>query len=182
MRVRFTEGATLAQCEAVSAALEASGVRILPAAGSLEVRGAFDDKLAVEVAAMPGVEAVEPSTAGLPTTRDAILEWVAGAALIVGVLVVLAANLSSPLGQRADPLRTPDMLRPSWPLLTWYAAVDRSPSWVPVPLLFATAALLLLFWPTVARRFAERHAVLHTALGLTALLAAAGLAAIEVMR
>lgn len=182
MRVRFTEAATLAECEAVTAALEAAGVEVSTDSGSFVLRGALDEKLAVEIASMPGVERLEPNPPGLPTVHEAILDWIAGAIVIVGVLVILASNFAAPLGERADPLRTPDMLRPSWPLLTWYSAVDRAPSWVPVPLLFAAAAVVLLFWPSIARRFAERHAVLHTALGLVALLLAATLAAAEVMR
>jgi quinol-cytochrome oxidoreductase complex cytochrome b subunit len=114
--------------------------------------------------------------------RDAILTWTMGAATVLGVLTIAAATLPAMLGEPADPLRTPSPLRPSWPLFAWYAAVDRSPSWVPVPLLFLLAALLLFFWPDVARPLATKRPLVHTALGAVALLVAAALTALEILR
>jgi quinol-cytochrome oxidoreductase complex cytochrome b subunit len=101
---------------------------------------------------------------------------------VIGVATIVAANLPATIGAPADPLRTPSPLRPSWPLLPWYAAVDQAPSWLPVPLLFVLAALLLFFWPDVARPLATKRPVAHALIGIAALLVVAGLVALEAGR
>jgi quinol-cytochrome oxidoreductase complex cytochrome b subunit len=83
---------------------------------------------------------------------------------------------------KANPLRTPGVLRPSWPLLAWYSAVDRAPSWLPVPLFLVLALVALVFWPNVAGRLAEKKPALHTACGIAAIAALLALVALEVMR
>jgi quinol-cytochrome oxidoreductase complex cytochrome b subunit len=118
----------------------------------------------------------------MATMGEALMLWVAGAATILGVLLLIACNVGNTIGQRADPLRTPGELRPSWPLLPWYAAEEAVPSRVPVAFLLCVAALVLYFWPRLGRGLAERRPALHAALGIATLLLVAALAAMEATR
>jgi hypothetical protein len=182
MRIVFAPAATPAQRDAVVDALRARGVECASDDVGLTTAGDLDADDAFAVAAMSGVAALEPSAAQTATVRDAVLAWAGGAAAVLGVLSIAAANLPSSIGAHADPLRTPSPLRPSWPLFSWYAAVDRSPPWLPVPLFFVLAALLLFFWPDVARPLATKRPGVHAALGLAALLVVAALVALEMGR
>jgi hypothetical protein len=182
MRIVFVPGATSAQRDAVAGALRTRGVECESDDGGLSTAGDFDADDALALAAMPGVATIEPSAASTATVREAILAWAGGAATVLGILSIAAANLPANIGAHADPLRTPSPLRPSWPLLAWYAAVDKSPSWLPVPLFFVLAALLLFFWPDLARPLATKRPALHAALGVAALLLVAGLVALEMGR
>lgn len=177
MRLVFRTDATPAQRDAAREALRSRGIEFTDESDGLALAAAPED--AAAVAALAGVESI-----GVPATtvRDAILTWTTGALTVLGVLTILTASLPAMLGSPADPLRTPEPLRPSWPLLGWYAAVDSAPSWVPVPLLFLLAALLLFFWPDVARPLATKRPLVHAALGAAALLAAAALTAMELAR
>jgi cytochrome b/b6/petD-like protein len=181
MRVRFAPDATRSQREAVLAALASRGLAASSDDGFVRVQGLVADD-ALALAAMPGVVEIAPVEEPQATLREAIFTWTCGAATVLGVLVLFAANLAPTLGAPADPLRTPATLRPSWPLTPWYAAVDRAPSWVPVPLLFLVAAAVLFFWPNLARRFATEHPRLHALVGVAALALVAGLAVLEVTR
>jgi hypothetical protein len=181
MRIVFAPMATAAHREAVVAALRGRDVECVADDHALSIDGDLDADDALAVAAMPGVASVEQSSAAW-TVRESILTWAGGAAAVLGVLSIAAANLPASVGAHADPLRTPSPLRPSWPLLAWYAAVDKSPSWLPVPLFFVLAALLLFFWPDIARPLATKRPALHAALGVAAILVVAGLVALEMNR
>jgi hypothetical protein len=182
MKIVFVPAATPAQRDAVAVALRARGVECDAADGGLATAGDLDADDALALAAMPGVATIEPSPAPASTVREAILTWAAGAATVLGVLSIAAANLPANIGAHADPLRTPSPLRPSWPLYAWYAAVDKSPTWLPVPLFFVLAALLLFFWPDLARPLATKRPAVHAVLGLAALLVVFGLVAVEMRR
>jgi len=114
--------------------------------------------------------------------RDAILDWVAAATAVLGVLVLVAAKFPTPLGTPADPLRTPPTVRPAWPLLPVYAAEDLLPVWVPVSVVGLTAAAVLLLWPVLGRRLAERLPRAHAALGVAVLAGCVALAILGVRR
>jgi hypothetical protein len=182
MMLRFTENATTHEREAVAAAAARREVGATATPGGLILEGAVADEDILLLAAMPGVAEIGPDAHGPETVFEAVLGWVAGAATVFGLLAIVASNLPATVGLKADPLRTPGVLRPSWPLYPWYSAVDRAPSWVPVPFLFVLALFVLLFWPNLARRVAEKSPLLHTVLGVAALLAVAGLVALEVAR
>jgi hypothetical protein len=137
---------------------------------------------AARLGALPGVASVAPADPSTVTLRESLLRWTAAACLALGILVLLASNLPVGLGAPADPLRTPAGLRPPWPMLGWYALDDRLPPGAPFPLLVLLACAALLAWPFLARRLAERHAVLHAAVGLAALAAGIGLALLGAAR
>ena len=85
---------------------------------------------------------------------------------MLGVLTLLAANFPAPLGTPADPLRTPENLRSSWPLLPVHGLVERGPDWLPVSLLPALALAMIVMWPVLAGGLARRRPRWHTAIGL----------------
>lgn len=180
--LRYTENATTHEREAVAAAAARRDIEATATPGGLVLLGAVAAEDVLLLAAMPGVAEVGPDAQGPDTVFDAVLGWVTGAATVLGLLALVASNLPATVGVKADPLRTPGVLRPSWPLLAWYSAVDRAPSWLPVPLLFVVALVALLFWPNIGRRIAESKPGLHTAIGAAAILALAGLVALEVSR
>jgi quinol-cytochrome oxidoreductase complex cytochrome b subunit len=182
MRIEFLPEATDAQRTAVREALGRLGVGFAEEDGGLALSETPAEADATSIAALAGVASIGPSHVPANTVRDSIHTWTMGAATVLGLLSIAAAALPASLGTHADPLRTPSPLRPSWPLLAWYAAVDKAPSWLPVPLLFLLAALLLFFWPDVARRLAQSRPALHAALGAAALLAVLGLLAMELGR
>lgn len=182
MRLLFRPDATPVQRDAVREALRRIDVSFADAEDSLLLEEAPEPAEAAGIAALAGVASIGPSPAAAVTVRDSILTWTMGAATVLGALTILTASLPATLGEPADPLRTPSPLRPSWPLLAWYAAVDRSPSWVPVPFLFLVAALVLFFWSDIAQKLATKRPLVHTALGAAALLVAGGLAALELFR
>ena len=124
-----------------------------------------------------------PNTiAGTITMRESALRWVAAACVVLGVLVLAASNLPPGLGPPADPLHTPSDLRPPWPMLAWYALVDRAPAGFPVPILVVAACALLLLWPFLARRLADRRPGIHAAVGAAAILAGGALALLGLLR
>lgn len=181
MILRFQPGATEAEREAVRTALEGLGVAATPAEGILHLSRPLEAGEAVPLGAMPGVAALLLRDPRSPTLRELLLRWIGVSSLVVGLLVLMASLFPALLGGPPDPLRTPSTLLPSWPLLPWYAAIDRAPAWVPVTILPLVGAAVVLGWPLLARRFAERHARLHTALGVAVLLLAAALALLEVL-
>jgi hypothetical protein len=182
MRVRFASGADPAEREAVAAALSDLGVPSEADGDELRLLTWLAPEDAVAVAAMPGVRDVTGDDPHRTTLRDAMLRWLSGAALVMGVLTLVASNFPPELGEAPDPLSTPSTLRPPWPLLPWYAAVDRAPPWVPVWILPIAAVSIPFLWPLAARRFAERRPGLHTLLGVVAIVAAVLLAAWEMVR
>lgn len=182
MILRFGPDATLAQRDAVLAVLQKFSVRTTSEDGTLVLLDELEAGEAIEVAAMPGVAEIARLAPNQASLREALMHWVAGAATVIGVLAIVAANLSPTIGRPADPLRTPAALRPSWPLIPWYVAEDRAPRWVPVPLLLVLAALVLFFWPRIGRRIAETRPALHTLIGVAALAGVLGLVALEVAR
>jgi hypothetical protein len=179
--VRLRPDASGGDREVVVAVLRSLGGRVTPGAASIETDTTLADDDAVRVASLPGVERVELSPAPPATLGEAALDFVAGAAAVLGVLVLVTAAVSAPLGPPADPMRTPPEVVPSWPLLAWYAAVDVAPAWAPVPLLFCVAAFALLVWPLLARCLATERPRLHTLLGVAALGLAAALAVRELV-
>ena len=183
MIVRLSASSTPAEREAVRAALGALGVqaRLAEPDGLLVLDRTLEEAHAVEVAAMPGVEEVAPATPWVPTVREAILDWVAAAAAVVGVLLLLAAAFPVELGAPADPASSPADVPPSWPALPIHAVGRRMPDWVPMPLAGLAGAVALLAWPLLARSFAERLPKLHTLVGVAVLAALLGLVALEVL-
>lgn len=182
MILTFVDSATPEQREAVRVAVTRRGIGYTASDAALVLGAALAQDDALTIAAMPGVAKVTATGEPPATLHEAMFAWAAGAATVLGVLVLVAANLQATLGRAADPLRTPSDLRPSWPLIPWYAAVDKAPPFVPVPLLFVLAALVLFFWPTLGRRLAQSHPGYHTLAGIVALAAVAGLAVVEVLR
>ena len=182
MRVRFSPGATAADRVAAADALSDLGVASVEESGELRLLAWLAPEDAVSVAAMPGVQDVTGDDPSRTTVRDSMLRWLSNAALAMAVLTAAAANFPAELGLPPDPLVTPEALRPPWPLLPWYAAVDRAPPWLPVVLLPLLAVAIPFLWPLIARRFAERRPGLHTLLGVVTIIAAVLLASWEVVR
>lgn len=182
MILRFRSAATEEQRSAVAAALDAMDVDLRPMAGMILLDRDLNEEESIQVAALAGVESLEPSDAATVTVRENFLRWTAAASLVLAVLVLMAANLPTRLGPPADPLVTPTDLHPAWPMLAWYSLVNRLPAGVPVPLLVLATAVLLFAWPFAARRFAERRPLLHGLLGAAVLAAGLVLSFMELMR
>ncbi len=182
MILRFSPATTLEQRANVDHALRAVGIRAVPADGALILRDSLTLEEIHELATLPGVEGIGPGTREYTTLRVAALGWISAACSVLGVLTVIAANVPAPLGVPADPLRTPETLRSSWPLLPVHGLVESSPNWLPVSLLPALALVLLVFWPLFGRRVAERSPRFHTVLGAVALGAAVWLTYVELVR
>ncbi|MCE9638099.1 MAG: hypothetical protein K8T90_20550 [Planctomycetes bacterium] len=182
MRVRFVVGAPEAELLAVSAALSDLGVLSQREGDELHLTSWLQHDDAVAIAAMPGVRDISGEDPNRITRRDAILRWLSGAALVMAVLTLAAANLPAVLGEPADALVTPSSVRPPWPLLPWYAVVDRAPAWFPVALVPMLAITLPFLWPVVGRRFAERRPGIHTLVGVVAIVVVVLLSAWEIVR
>jgi len=180
--LRFSPGATDEERGAVAAAVEALGVPVTGSVGILVFGRPLAPEEALGIAALPGVAALLPEDPRAPTLREGLYRWTAASCLVLGLLVLLASHVPHQLAGPADPLRTPADLQPSWPLLAWYAFIDRAPGWVPVTLLPLLGTAVLLGWPWIAGRFADRRPRLHAALGVLALAAFAALAALGVAR
>jgi hypothetical protein len=182
MILRFAPGATEEERGAVAAALESMDVEGEQVEDIVVLGRVLTEEEALGLAALPGVAAIAPSDPRALTVREELLRRTAAACLVLGVLTLVASNLPISLGPPADPLRTPAQLRPEWPMLAWYALVDRAPPWFPVAVLPLVGGLLLVAWPWVARRLAERRPRLHGALGGAALLAGVLLGVLEALR
>lgn len=182
MRVRFTATATEAERDAASAALTDMGVAHQREGAEIHVLSWLQQEDAVAVAAMPGVAEISGEDPNRTTRRDAILRWMSGAALVMGVLTLAAANFPAVLGEPADALVTPPSVRPPWPILPWYAVVDRAPGWFPVALVPILALAIPFLWPVVGRRFAEKRPGVHTLVGVVAIVVVVLLSAWEIVR
>ena len=182
MILRFTEDATLEQRALVEAALRDVDVRAFAEGGALVLRDTPSMETLHALASLPGVASVGPGERGYTTLRVALLGWLSAACAVLGLLTIFAANLPARLGTPADPLRTPETLRSSWPLLPIHGLVEAGPEWLPVSLLPALALGLLIFWPLIAGGLARRVPWLHAAVGAVAILATFGLALLEVVR
>lgn len=182
MILRFTADATLEERAAVERALRDADVRAIPAEGALVLRGTPSVDVLAGLAALAGVEGIGPGERGYTTLRVSVLGWISAACAVLGLLTIVAANFPAPLGTPADPLRTPETLRSSWPLLPIHGLVESAPDWLPVSLLPALALGLLIFWPLVARGLARRTPWLHAVIGAAAILTTLALAVLEVAR
>jgi len=182
MILRFSSTTTLEQRANVEKALRAADIRAVPADGALILRDSLSLDEIHTFAILPGVEEIGPGSREYSSLRVAALGWISAACSVLGLLTVIAANLPAPLGSPADPLRTPETLRSSWPLLPVHGLVESSPDWLPVSLLPALALVLLVFWPVFGRRVAEHSPRIHSALGVVALGAVAWLAYVELAR
>lgn len=182
MILRFLPDATEEQRAAVLSALDRLDVEERVMAGMLLLDRDLSDEESVLVASMPGVESLSLSDPATVTVRENFLRWTAASALVLGILVLIAANLPSHLGPPADPLVTPGDLHPAWPMMAWYTLVNRLPGAVPVPLFILLAAVLLVAWPFLARKLAEKSPVLHGLVGAAVLVTGAVLAFMEMVR
>ncbi|MCK6480514.1 MAG: hypothetical protein HUU06_01025 [Planctomycetaceae bacterium] len=182
MILRFHAAAGEEERRALREDLDAQEVGYQDFGGFLVLDRELGAEEAIRAASFPGVSDVTPADPRLHTVRESFLRWTAATAMVVGILVLAAALLPSSLGPPADPLRTPGEIRPSWPMLAWHELEDRAPSWVPVPLLVLGASVLLLLWPFLARRLAERRPAIHAALGGILLALGAALAILGVAR
>jgi len=180
--LRFSPEASEAERAALADDLEARDIGFTDHGAFLVLDRELPGADAVRAASFPGVADLTPADPRLHTVREGFLRWTAAACAVVGVLVLVASLLPSSLGPPADPLRTPGEVRPSWPMLAWHAMDDRAPGWVPVPLLVPAACLLLLAWPFLAGKLAERRPAAHAAVGIAFLALGAGLALLGAMR
>lgn len=182
MILRFASGAGDAERRAVLHELGKMEVPAEDAGDSLRLGAELDPEEALRLAAMPGVASIAAAPTATVTVRDTILDWIASATAVLGVLVVIAANFPPPLGGPADPLHTPATVRPAWPHLPIYAAEDLLPAWIPVSVVALTAGAIVLFWPLLGRRLAERAPRAHAALGVAVLASLVALAVVGVRR
>lgn len=179
MILRFSDDATLAQRAHVERFVRTAGMRAVPSEGGLLLLDSLERDEVVGLACLPGVKSVTPGRRTYSTLRVVALGWTAAACAALGLLTVVAANFPAPLGTPADPMRTVEGLRSSWPLLPVHALVERAPDWLPVSLLPALALALLVMWPLVGGRIARKAPVVHGLIGVTALLAAVCFAVLE---
>lgn len=182
MILRFSPAATEPARRAVLDALDDLEIEFQDYGEFLVLGGEVRGDGAVRLGSMEGVESISPADRSVHTVRETFLRWTAANCLVLGILVLLAANVPAGMGPPADPLRTPPGLRPSWPMLPWQTLEDRAPPWLPVPFLVLVGSLLLLGWPFLARRLAERRPALHAAAGAIVLLAGIGLALLGWLR
>lgn len=182
MILRFSSTATDAERTALKDDLDARDVEYQDFGSFLMLDRELAAAEAIRAASFPGVSDLTPANPRLHTVRESFLRWTAATAMVVGILVLAASLLPSSLGPPVDPLRTPGDLRPPWPMLAWHTLDDRAPGWVPVPLLVLAGSLLLLAWPFLAGRLAERRPALHAAAGAVFLALGIALAALGVAR
>jgi hypothetical protein len=155
---------------------------VIPEGGALVLRDTPSMATVQDLARLPGVAGIGPGERGYTTLRVAALGWLSAACAVLGLLALFAANVPARLGTPADPLRTPQTLRSSWPLLPIHGLVETGPDWLPVSLLPALALGLLIAWPLVAGGLAQRRPWVHAGLGVAALVATFGLGLLEALR
>lgn len=166
MIVRFHETATELERVAVERAA-AKHVRVVGQRKNLVLLEApLVDEEAIAIAAMPGVAEIRRGHAGLVTVGDTLIAWVAAGSLVLGLLILFAAQFPAELGTAVNPQQTPANLHPVWPLIPWFEAIERMPAWMPVTLLPLLVSLVMLGWPILGRNLATRRPALHTALGI----------------
>lgn len=94
--------------------------------------------------------------------------------LVVAALTFLATMVPMPVGEPADPLRTPAGIEPEWYFLAVYQLLKYVPRWLGVLFSFIVFPLLLIsvpfFWGTVTR-WRWGRATLNTVVGLGAIAA-----------
>jgi hypothetical protein len=180
--LRFSSTATDAERSALMADLDAREIEYRDFGTFLVLDRELAAEDAVRSASFAGVSDVTPADPRLHTVREGFLRWTAASCTVVGILVLVASLLPSSLGPPADPLRTPGDVRPSWPMIAWHTMDDRAPGWIPVPLLVVAASLVLLLWPFLAGKLAERKPAAHAAVGVLFLALGAALAILGVMR
>jgi quinol-cytochrome oxidoreductase complex cytochrome b subunit len=95
-------------------------------------------------------------------------------ALVVSALTFLATMVPMPVGEPADPLRTPAGIEPEWYFLAVYQLLKYVPRWLGVSFSFIVFPLLLLsvpfFWGVVTR-WRWGRLTLNTVVGLGAIAA-----------
>lgn len=87
---------------------------------------------------------------GHPFWPTHVLDQVIIMYLLGGVLITLAILMPFHLHQPADPLRTPEGIKPEWYFLPMYQAIKYMPKVVGIALT-TLAALLALIWPFLDR-------------------------------
>jgi quinol-cytochrome oxidoreductase complex cytochrome b subunit len=90
-------------------------------------------------------------------------------ALVVSALTFLATMVPMPVGEPADPLRTPAGIEPEWYFLAVYQLLKYVPRWLGVAFSFIVFPVLLIsvpfFWGLVTR-WRWGRATLNTVVGL----------------
>jgi quinol-cytochrome oxidoreductase complex cytochrome b subunit len=86
-----------------------------------------------------------------PFWPDHVINQVIIFYLIVGLLISLAALVPFELGQAADPLRTPEGIKPEWYFLATYQGLKYFPGKLQLLAMFLASlgGLVLIIWPFV---------------------------------
>jgi quinol-cytochrome oxidoreductase complex cytochrome b subunit len=84
---------------------------------------------------------------GVPFFPDHFVKEAAVMALVLGIVLFLATLMPAPMGEPADPLKTPAGIRPEWYFLSVYQILKYVPKNVGIILTFIIFPPVLMLFP-----------------------------------
>ncbi len=105
----------------------------------------------------------------VPFLPDHFIKEVAVMALIAGVVIFLATLMPMPMGLPADPLKTPQGIKPEWYFLSVYQILKYVPKNVGIIITFLIFPPVLMTFPLFYRFYAKYRygrLILHTLVAL----------------
>ncbi len=111
---------------------------------------------------------------GVPFFPDHFVKEAAVMALVLGLVVFLATLMPAPMGEPADPLKTPAGIKPEWYFLSVYQILKYVPKTVGIILTFIIFPPILILFPLFYKQITKwryGRLLLHTLVALGVLLA-----------
>jgi quinol-cytochrome oxidoreductase complex cytochrome b subunit len=111
---------------------------------------------------------------GVPFFPDHFVKEMSVMALVVGLVLFLATLMPMPMGEPADPLKTPAGIKPEWYFLSVYQILKYVPKNVGIVLTFLIFPPVLMFFPLTYKwysKLAYGRLILHTIVALGVLTA-----------
>lgn len=111
---------------------------------------------------------------GVPFFPDHFVKEMSVMALVLGLVLFLATLMPMPMGEPADPLKTPAGIKPEWYFLAVYQILKYVPKNVGIVLTFLIFPPVLIFFPFTYKwysKLAYGRLFMHTLVALGVLLA-----------
>lgn len=102
---------------------------------------------------------------GVPFFPDHFVKEMSVMVLVMGVLVFLGTLMPMPMGEPADPLKTPAGIKPEWYFLSVYQILKYVPKTVGIVFTFLVFPPILMFFPLAYKWYTKwcyGRLVLHT--------------------
>jgi len=122
----------------------------------------------------------EHQEGGVPFLPDHFVKELAVISLVLGILIFLATLMPAPMGEPADPLKTPPGIKPEWYFLSVYQILKYVPKTFGIIFSFLIFPPMLMIFPFFYNKYARfkyGRLILHT-IGALGVFAAVFLAAL----